>query len=188
MSTLRWTSECAILTIAWSVPENHAICRLSEIAVPVDAGLGEDHMEELDALRILVQNGDYEAALALIDELDAMSLDDKLTKIESYMQILLLHCIKQMVEQRTTRSWGLSIAEAARRIAKVNKRRKACGWYLSTEELQNALAHEYEAALRRATLEVHAGLHTSVQLALLVDCNAVLATAWEHIAVAMQQE
>jgi len=144
-------------------------------------------MEELDELRILVQNGDYEAALALIDELDAMSRDDKLTKIESYMHILLLHCIKQAAERRTTRSWDFSIAEAARRIAKVDKRRKSGGWYLPTEELQEALANEYEAALRRATLEVHAGLHTPEQLATLVDRHTVLTVAWEHIAAAMQQ-
>src|SRR5436190_20602607 len=107
--------------------------------IPRDVRLGGYYMEELDELRMLVCHGDYEAALALIDELDAMSRDDKLTKIEGYMQILLVHCIKQAAEQRTTRSWDVSIAEAARRIAKVNKRRKAGGWYLLTEDLQDTL-------------------------------------------------
>jgi hypothetical protein len=143
-------------------------------------------MDELDELRILICHGDYEAALALIDELDAMSRDDKLTKIESYMQVLIVHCIKQAAEQRTTRSWDLSIAEAARRIAKVNKRRKSGGWYLPTEDLQDALADEYAAALRRATLEVHEGLHTPEQLTALLDRAAILTTAWEHIAAALQ--
>jgi hypothetical protein len=144
-------------------------------------------MEELDELRALVQHGDYTAALALIDELDAMSRDDKLTKIEAYMHVLLVHCIKQAAEQRTTRSWDLSIAEAARRIAKVNKRRKSGGWYLPTEALQDSLADEYPAALRHAALEVHEGLHTPEQLAILLDRDTVLTTAWEYIAAAMQQ-
>lgn len=65
-------------------------------------------MEELDELRAFVQHGDYAAALALIDEIDAMSRDDKLTKIEGYMQVLLVHCIKQAAEQRTMRSWDVS--------------------------------------------------------------------------------
>jgi hypothetical protein len=144
-------------------------------------------MEELEELRALVQHGDYESALALIDELDAMSRDDKLTKIEGYMQVLLVHCIKQAAEQRTTRSWDLSIAEAARRIAKVNKRRKSGGWYLPTEDLQDALANEYAAALRHAALEVHEGLHTPEQLAILLDRGIVLTTAWEYIAAAIQE-
>jgi len=144
-------------------------------------------MDELDELRTLLCHGDYEAALALIDELDAMSRDDKLTKIESYMHLLIVHCIKQAAEQRTTRSWDLSIAEAARRIAKVNTRRKSGGWYLSTAELQDALADEYAAALRRAALEVHEGLHTPEQLASLLERTTVLTTAWEHIAAALQQ-
>jgi hypothetical protein len=144
-------------------------------------------MEELDELRAFVQHGDYEAALALIDELDAMSRDDKLIKIEAYMQILLVHCIKRAAEQRTTRSWDLSIAEAARRIVKVNKRRKSGEWYLPAEALQDSLTGEYTAALRRAALEVHEGLHTPEQLAILLDCDAVLATAWDHIAAASQQ-
>src|SRR6202007_2605900 len=98
--------------------------------------------------------------------------------IESYMQLLLVHCIKQAAEQRTTRSWDLSIAEAARRIAKVNARRKSGGWYLPEEELREALADEYEAALRRAALEVHEGLHTSDQLTRLIARQTVLMTAW----------
>ena len=144
-------------------------------------------MEELDALRAFVQHGDYESALALIDELDAMSRDDKLTKIEGYMQVLLVHCVKQAAEQRTARSWDLSLVEAARRIARVNKRRKSGGWYLPAEDLQDALANEYAAALRRAALEVHEGLHTPEQLAILLDRDIVLTTAWEYIAAAMQQ-
>ncbi|HEY5866012.1 MAG TPA: DUF29 family protein [Candidatus Tectomicrobia bacterium] len=144
-------------------------------------------MEELDELRAFVQHGDYAAALALIDELDAMSHDDKLTKIEGYMQVLLVHCIKQAPEQRTTRSWDVSIAEAARRIAKVNKQRKAGGWYLTTDDLQDTLADEYAAALRRAALEVHEGLHTPEQLAVLLDRDIVISTAWEHITAAIQQ-
>ena len=144
-------------------------------------------MEELDELRVFVQHGDYEAALALIDELEAMSRDDKLTKIEGYMQVLLVHCIKQAAEQRTRRSWDVSIAEAARRIAKVNKRRKAGGWYLATDDLQDALADEYAAALRRAALEVHEGLYTPEQLAVLLERDTVLSTAWAHIAATIQQ-
>lgn len=37
-------------------------------------------LDELDALRQAIQLGDYDQALALIDELDEMSRDDKIHK------------------------------------------------------------------------------------------------------------
>ena len=52
-------------------------------------------MEELLTLRQYIQQKDYERALLLIDEIEAMSKEDKLNKIYSYAVILLLHLIKQ---------------------------------------------------------------------------------------------
>ena len=62
-------------------------------------------MEELDELRQAIEAGDYDQALAILDELDAMSRDDKITKVMSYMRVFLVHLIKQVAEQRSTRSW-----------------------------------------------------------------------------------
>jgi hypothetical protein len=39
-------------------------------------------MEELWELRRHIEAGDYEAALALLDEMEAMARDDKITRIE----------------------------------------------------------------------------------------------------------
>jgi pentatricopeptide repeat protein len=46
-------------------------------------------MEELWELCRYVQTGDVEAALALLDEMEGMSRDDKITRIRSYMKVLL---------------------------------------------------------------------------------------------------
>src|SRR5215471_21462924 len=78
-------------------------------------------MEELDELRQAIEAGDYDQALAILDELDAMSRDDKITKVMSYMRVLLVHLIKQIAEQRSTRSWEESIAESLDRIIMLNK-------------------------------------------------------------------
>src|SRR6516164_270285 len=67
------------------------------------------NMEELDELRQAIEAGDYDQALAILDELDAMSRDDKITKMMSYMRVLLTHLVKQVAEQRSTRSWEDSI-------------------------------------------------------------------------------
>lgn len=69
-------------------------------------------MEELLDLRHYLEAGDYQAALQVLDELDEMSLKDTIYKIQSFMEILLIHIVKQHAEQRTTRSWDVSIRMA----------------------------------------------------------------------------
>ena len=138
-------------------------------------------MEELDELRQAIEAGDYDQALAILDELDAMSRDDKITKMMSYMRVLLVHLIKQAVEQRSTRSWEDSMAESLERIVMLNKRRKAGGYYLDEATLGDALAEIYPSALRRAARETFEGVYTVEQLAAMVDQEALLKTALQQI-------
>ena len=91
-------------------------------------------MEELIELRQSITSGDYVKALELVDELEAMSKEDKLDRIYSYAIILLLHLIKQSAEQRTTKSWDVSIENSADRINRINKRRKSGGYYARKSE------------------------------------------------------
>ena len=79
-------------------------------------------MEELLALRHYIEQPRYTEALDLLAEMEEMSREDKVNKIYSFVEVLLLHLIKQRAEQRMTRSWELSIRNAARHIARVNKR------------------------------------------------------------------
>ena len=84
-------------------------------------------MEELLTLRELLIKGDMSGALAIVDELEEMSRDDKINNIRSYAVVLLMHLIKQQAENRTTRSWDLSIRNSIRSIQTKNKRRKSSG-------------------------------------------------------------
>ena len=88
-------------------------------------------MEELLQLRTYIEQGRYADALKLIGEMEEMSKDDKINKIVSFMEILLLHLIKQAAEKRTTRSWNVSINNCLRQIARINKRRRSGGHYLT---------------------------------------------------------
>jgi hypothetical protein len=87
-------------------------------------------MEELLQLRDHIEHGRYGAALHLIDELEEMSRDDKIHKIQSYLQVLLIHLIERHAEQRTTRPWEVSVRNAVDAIRRTNKRRKSGGDYL----------------------------------------------------------
>jgi hypothetical protein len=132
--------------------------------------------DELDALRQAVLTGDYAEALALIDEMDEMSRDDKINKIESYMRVLLVHLIKQAAEKRSTRSWEVSIRETLANIVSTNKRRKSGGRYLNDEALRESLDEAWPRALDRAAVEAFEGTA-------MVDREALLEQALQHITV-----
>lgn len=138
-------------------------------------------MEELDELRTYIKSGKYQDALVLLDEMEEMSRDDKINRIESFMEVFLVHLIKQAVEQRTTRSWEVSMRNALRHITRINKRRKAWGWYLDNDELYEALQDAYESALDNASLEAFEGRHTAEELAAMIDRSELLELAFEHI-------
>jgi hypothetical protein len=138
-------------------------------------------MEEIWELRRALEAGDLQTALAIVDEMEEMSRDDKVQKIASYMRVLLVHKIKQAVEGRSTKSWEVSIRHALRQIASVNKRRKAGGRYLNDDDLSTLLAEVYEAALDWASLEAHEGIYSAEALLRMHDREAILTRAYAEI-------
>lgn len=130
-------------------------------------------MEELLELRKRIEAGQYADALAIVDELEEMSRSDKINRIGSYVRILLIHLIKQHAEERSTRSWDLSIRNALHAIAKSNKRRGAGGFYLSPEELREIIEEEYQISLENASYEAFGGAFETATLALKVDEAAI---------------
>ncbi len=103
-----------------------------------------------------------------------MSKDDKLNKIFNFSKFLLLHLIKQAAENRTTRSWQLSIANAVKEIQRTNKRRKTKETYLTKEELQETLEDAYDLGLKAAAREAFEGRYEAEELAELVDKTAII--------------
>ncbi|HBL12311.1 MAG TPA: hypothetical protein DD379_13060 [Cyanobacteria bacterium UBA11162] len=131
-------------------------------------------MEELLELKKLILKGDNQGALLIVEELEEMGKKDIIKTIRSYGIILLLHLIKQQVENRTTRSWDVSIRNSVREIQRENKRRKAGGYYLSKEELVETLEEAYLNAIDDASLEVKEGRYQLEELQQLVNQEEIL--------------
>ncbi len=131
-------------------------------------------MEELLSLKDLLVKGDVQGALIIVEELTEMSRNDIIKTIRSYAVILLLHLIKQQAENRTTRSWEVSIRNSVREIQRENKRRKAGGYYLTPEELLEILAEAYLNAIDQATLEVEEGRYEPEELEKVVNREEIL--------------
>ena len=138
-------------------------------------------MEEILTLKSLVLQGDLSGALEIVEELEEMSRDDKINNIRSYAKILLLHLIKQQAENRTTRSWDISIRNSVREIQFKNKQRKTGGHYLTTEELRSALEEAYPSALDYASLEVEEGRYEPEELEIKIDRQELLNRAFALI-------
>ena len=115
-------------------------------------------MEELLELKGYILKRDYDAALALIEEIEEMSKKDIINNIRSYAVVLLLHLIKQELEERTTKSWDISIANSVLEIQSLNRRRKAKGSYLNLEELQEVLQDAWPQAINLASKETFEGI------------------------------
>lgn len=126
-------------------------------------------MEELLELRQSITSGNYQKALQIVDELEEMSVEDKLNKIYSYMVILLLHLIKQAAEKKTTRSWKNSILNSAEQINRVNKRRKSKGYYAKAEVLAEIIDDAFTRALRDAALEAFGGAYQEAEILEMID-------------------
>jgi hypothetical protein len=134
-------------------------------------------MEELLQLKQLLHQGNIAEALLLVEELEEMSKSDKINKIFSYGIILLLDLIKQGAENRTTKSWEVSIRNSVKQIQRSNQRHKTKGNYLTDEELKETLEDAYESALNQASLEAFDGIYESEKLGSMVNQNDLIQKA-----------
>lgn len=134
-------------------------------------------MEELLELKGFLLSGNISDALLLVEEMTEMSKDDKLNKIYSFAKILLLHLIKQRAENRTTRSWDLSIKNSVREIQRTNQRRKAKGSYCEPSELRETIEEAYDIALDAAAAEAFEGRYEASELDAMIDRDRVIQEA-----------
>lgn len=128
-------------------------------------------------LKELLHQGKVTEALVLVAELEEMSKSDKLNKIFSYGIILLLHLIKKVAENRTTKSWETSIFNSIKQIQRTNKRHKAKGTYLTEEELVETLEDAYESGLKSAALEAFEGIYDVEEIAKMVNRDDIMKMA-----------
>ena len=131
-------------------------------------------MEELLILKNLLLEGDIPGSLAIVEELEEMSRKDIIKTIRSYSVILLLHLIKQQAENRTTRSWDVSIRNSVLEIQEENKRPRGAGFYLPLEELRTVIETAYRQAINKASLEVEEGRYESKELSELVNRDEII--------------
>jgi Domain of unknown function DUF29 len=138
-------------------------------------------MEELLELRRSLEMGQYDDAMVIINDMEEMARKDKINKIGSFLEVLLLHLIKHHAEGRMTRSWQRSIRNAVYAIQDTNERDSAHGVYCESSELQELIEQRFRRALQNASDEAFEGKYVAKQLATIFDAEAVKAQALDYI-------
>ncbi len=90
--------------------------------------------QELIGLRTSILEGRYADALAIVDELEGMSKQAILRNIESFLVKMLVHLIKNQIEQRLTNYWVASISASLRQIQKLNLKENKTSYYIKQDE------------------------------------------------------
>ena len=114
-------------------------------------------VQELIDLRTSILEKRYDDALEIVDELEGMSKQAIIRNIESFLVRLLIHLIKNQIEQRLTNSWIASISDSILKIKKLNLKDNKKSYYLKQEEWEPLLEELIEAAIRPASAELLEG-------------------------------
>jgi Domain of unknown function DUF29 len=139
--------------------------------------------QELIDLRKSIVEGRYADALAIVDELEGMSKQAILRNIQAYLKILLIHVIKNQVEQRLTNSWAASIRNSTVEIKKLNLKENKTSYYINSDEWDTFIEEEIEAATRDASLEALNGRYNEFQFGEMVDKNLLIEVAQRLLAL-----
>lgn len=133
--------------------------------------------QEIIDLKKSIIEGRYADALLIIDELEGMSKKAILRQIKSLLRILLIHLIKNQVEQRLTNSWASSIRNSIREIQDLNLKENQTSYYINSDEWETWLEDEIEATIRDASNEVMNGSYSPFQLLDIVDKSLIITQA-----------
>ncbi len=140
--------------------------------------------QELIDLKKSILEGRYADALAIVDELEGMSKQAILRNIQAYLRILLIHLIKNQVEQRLTGSWVASIRNSVREIKKLNIKDNKKSYYINLDEWEKLIEEEViEDAIADASDEVMNGKFTRSQLSTMLNKNQISTTAISLLAL-----
>ncbi|MTJ10258.1 DUF29 family protein [Anabaena sp. UHCC 0204] len=130
--------------------------------------------QELIDLRNSILEQRYADALVIVDELEGMGRQGILRNIQSFLVKLIIHLIKNQVEQRLTNSWANSIRSSIREIKKINLQDNKSSYYVKIDEWDLMLEEEFEEAIRDASDEVMNGIYSPFKLAEMVDKEQII--------------
>ncbi|MEY2858942.1 MAG: hypothetical protein RLZZ74_3255, partial [Cyanobacteriota bacterium] len=110
-------------------------------------------MEEILELKQSLLSGNLDEALCIVEELEEVGRKSIIENLESFLVVLLIHLIKNQVEQKLTSSWKKSILNSLVAIQKKNKLGKKAN-YIYQDEWLEYIESNYPSALLNSSYEI----------------------------------
>ncbi|MEH2445486.1 MAG: DUF29 family protein [Nostoc sp.] len=107
--------------------------------------------QELWNLRKSILDGRYDDALVILDELELMSRKGYIRNIRSFLIRLMIHLIKNQVEQRLNNSWAASIEGSILEIQDLNLQDNKTSHYVKQGDWEDLLDAVFYAAIKPAS-------------------------------------
>ncbi|MFB2921874.1 MULTISPECIES: DUF29 family protein [Aerosakkonema] len=139
--------------------------------------------QELTDLRNCILEKRYEDALILIDELEGMSRQAILRNIQSFLDRMTIHLIKNQIEQRLTNSWVASISDSIVQIKRLNLKENKTSYYVKADEWELMLEEAIANAIRPASAELLNGRLKPSQVSQMLDNAKLMAKAKQLLAL-----
>lgn len=140
--------------------------------------------QELIDLRNCILEQRYTDALAIVDELEGMSKQAIIRNILSFVNILLIHLIKNQIEERLTNSWTTSIRNSIMEIQKLNLKENKKSYYINVDEWEDLILEEViEKAIADASDEVLNGAYNQFQLEEMIDKRELIAKGCQFLSL-----
>ncbi len=139
--------------------------------------------QELIDLRTSILEERYADALLIVDELEGMSKKAILRNIQSFLIRMMIHLIKNQVEQRLTNSWVASIEGSLFEIQDLNLKENQTSYYIKPDEWEPFLEKAIELAIRPASMEVLNGKLSRSQLSERIDRTQLISVANQLLAL-----
>ena len=146
--------------------------------------------QELIELRKAIVHYDYQKALEIVNDLEIMSREDKIQKIESYLVVLLVHLLKIQVEKRITNSWRASVLNALLQIQKTNRMGNKKTPYIKSDEWQSYIEEVLPFVYLGASTEARIDGREidDVELEAIVDNDSLITLAHNLLFLTYRQK
>ena len=140
--------------------------------------------QELLDLRNCILEQRYSDALAIVDELEGMSKQAIIKNILSFVNILLIHLIKNQIETMLTNSWATFIRNSLMGIKRLNLKENKKSYYINIDEWEDLILEEViEEAIANASDEVLNGAYNQFQLEEMIDKSSLIAQSYQFLSL-----
>ena len=146
--------------------------------------------QELIELKEAIAHYDYQKALEIVNDLEIMSREDKIQKIESYLVVLLVHLLKIQVEKRITNSWRASILNALLQIQKTNRMGNKRTPYIKSDNWQSYIEEVLPEVYLSASTEIRIDGREidDVELETIADNDSLISLAQNLLLLTYRQK